>query len=135
MATIVGNGGSQPGVEPLVLVYYKVRGKLQPIRNLIFYLGVPFIEIHLGDEEQKKSPPAEAVACLKGVRIVKSALPLLAYDGLLIYDNYPIMGFLCRRFKREDLLGRDIRQRVPLSPSRHDCRKSSRSSSSGSPIP
>jgi len=24
--------------EPLVLVYYKVRGKLQPIRNLLFYL-------------------------------------------------------------------------------------------------
>lgn len=132
---MVGNTGSQPGVEPLVLVYYKVRGKLQPIRNLIFYLGVPFIEIHLGDEEQKKSPPAEAVACLKGVRIVKSALPLLAYDGLLIYDIYPIMAFLCRRFKREDLLGRDIRQRVPLSPSRHACRKYWRSSSSGSPIP
>lgn len=58
MATMVGNGSSQSGVEPLVLVYYKVRGKLQPIRNLIYYLGVPFIEIYLGDEEQKKSPPA-----------------------------------------------------------------------------
>jgi hypothetical protein len=75
------------------------------------------------------------VACLKGVRIVKSALPLLAYEGLLIYDIYPIMAFLCRRFKREDLLGRDIRQRVPLSPSRPDCRRSWRSSSSDSLTP
>jgi hypothetical protein len=77
--------------------------------------------------------PAEAVASLKGVRIDKSALPLLAFEGLLIYDIYPIMAFLCRRFKREDLLGRDIRQRVPLLPPRPVCRKSSRSSSCDSP--
>jgi hypothetical protein len=96
----------------LVLVYYRVRGKLQPIRNLLFYLALPFVEIHLDDEEQKKSLPEEAVNCLKGVRIDKSSLPLLVFEGLFIYDIYPIMAYLCRRFKRDDLLGRDIRQRV-----------------------
>jgi hypothetical protein len=46
MATVQDNQGG----NLLVLVYYRVRGKLQPIRNLIFYLGLPFLEIHLGDE-------------------------------------------------------------------------------------
>lgn len=27
----------------LVLVYYRVRGKLQPIRNLLFYLQLRFV--------------------------------------------------------------------------------------------
>lgn len=29
--------------DPLILVYYKVRGKLQPIRNLVCYLGLPVV--------------------------------------------------------------------------------------------
>jgi len=51
---------------------------------------------------------------LKGVRIDKSLLPLLVYEGLYIYDIYPIMAFLCRRFKHEELLGRNIRQKVSI---------------------
>ena len=105
-------------------MYYKVRGKLQPIRNLLFYLELPFLEIHLGDEEQKRSLPEEAVASLKGVRIDRSSLPLLAFEGMLIYDIYPIMAFLCRRFKREDLLGCDIRQRVRNPPFRPASKRS-----------
>lgn len=27
----------------LVLVYYNFRGKLQPIRNMLFYLDLPFV--------------------------------------------------------------------------------------------
>ena len=27
----------------LILVYYRVRGKLQPVRNLLFYLGLAFV--------------------------------------------------------------------------------------------
>lgn len=41
----------------LVLVYFKVRGKMQPIRNLLMYLGVSYVEVHLEDEEQKKTLP------------------------------------------------------------------------------
>lgn len=32
---------------PLILLYYRFRGQLQPIRNLYCYLELPFIEIHL----------------------------------------------------------------------------------------
>lgn len=31
----------------LILIYYKFRGQLQPIRNLLCYLDVPFVELHL----------------------------------------------------------------------------------------
>lgn len=120
---------------PLVLVYYRVRGKLQPIRNLLFYLQLAFVEVHLDDQTHNKTLPEQALHCLKGVRIDKSSLPLLAFEGLYIYDIYPIMAFLCRRFKREELLGRDIRQRVSLTPRRPASRRSSRSSSCASPTP
>lgn len=65
--------------DPLVLVYFKVRGKMQPIRNLVLYLNVPFIEVHLDDEQQKKTLPEQVLKSLKGLRIEKSLLPLLVY--------------------------------------------------------
>jgi hypothetical protein len=37
-------------LKPLILVYFKLRGKMQPIRNLICYLGLPFFEVHIDDE-------------------------------------------------------------------------------------
>ena len=41
---------------PPILVYYRFRGQLQPIRTLFCYLEIPFLEIHLDHlEEQKKS--------------------------------------------------------------------------------
>jgi len=33
--------------SPLIMVYYNFRGQLQPIRNMLCYLDVPFYEIHL----------------------------------------------------------------------------------------
>jgi hypothetical protein len=54
------------------------------------------------------------IKCLRGVRIDKQSLPLLVFEGLFIYDIYPIMAYLCRRFEREDLLGTHIRQKVRI---------------------
>lgn len=119
--------------DPLVFVYYRVRGKMQPIRNLVLYLGLSFVEVHLDDEQQRKSLPEHVIHSLKGVRIDKSLLPLLVFEGRLIYDIYPIMAFLCRRFKREDLLGKDIKQRVSALLCRPVSRKCWRSSSCASP--
>jgi len=39
-------------------------------------------------------------------------LPLLIHEGIFIYEQYPIMAYLCRRFNREDLLGIGIEQEV-----------------------
>ena len=30
-------------LKPLIFVYLNLRGKMQPIRNLISYLGLPFV--------------------------------------------------------------------------------------------
>lgn len=97
-----------------ILVYYKVRGKLQPIRNLLAYLGQPFVEVHWGDEQQNRSLPQNVKDALRTVKVEKIFLPLLVFEGLQLYDIYPIMAFLCRRFDRDDLLGRDIKQRVKV---------------------
>ena len=110
--------------NPLVFVYYKVRGKMQPIRNLVLYLSLPFIEVHYENEEQRKTLPEYVVNSLKGQRIDKCSLPLLVYEGLYIYDIYPIMAYICRRFKRDDLLGVNIQQRVYFMSYRLDYNKS-----------
>jgi hypothetical protein len=111
----------------IVLVYYRVRGKLQPIRNLLAYLGQPFVEVHWGDEQQNRSLPQHVKDTLRSIRVDKASLPLLVFEEMVLYDLYPILAYLCRRFKREDLLGRDIRQRVILTPLRPVFKKYSRS--------
>lgn len=44
---------------PLILIYFKFRGQLQPIRNLLCYLEVPFVEVHpeFLEEEKVTLPP------------------------------------------------------------------------------
>jgi hypothetical protein len=37
-------------LKPLIFVYFRLRGKMQPIRNLICHLGLPFFEVHIDDE-------------------------------------------------------------------------------------
>ena len=85
-------------IKPLILVYLKLRGKLQPIRNLISYLGLPLAEIHIDDDEQKKKLSEEVKANLRGLKIDKSSLPMLVYEGHQVYESSPIMNFICRRF-------------------------------------
>ena len=53
-------------------------------------------------------------ANLRGLKIDKTSLPLLVYEGYQIYETSPIMNFICRRFNAEELMGRDIKQRVQI---------------------
>ena len=100
--------------EPIVLVYYRVRGKAQPIRNLLAYLGRTACEVYLEEQEQKKNLPECVCKCLRSTPIDKTQLPLLCHEGLKIYDVYPILAYLCRRFDHAELLGRDMQQRAKL---------------------
>lgn len=34
----------------VVLIYFNIRGKLQPIRNLLAYLEVPYTELHVEEK-------------------------------------------------------------------------------------
>lgn len=85
--------------SPLVLVYFKIRGKLQPIRNLCCYLGLTFQEVHLENEDTKKKLPEETKKTLKGLKVDKSLLPILVHENLVVYETLPIMNYICRRFR------------------------------------
>ena len=85
-------------LKPLIFVYLNLRGKMQPIRNLISYLGLPFVEVHIDEEDQKKKLSEDVKANLRGLKIDKTSLPLLVYEGYQIYETSPIMNFICRRF-------------------------------------
>ena len=114
--------------SPIVLLYFKVRGKLQPIRNLCCYLDLEVTEVHLENEDSKRRLSEEVKGALRGLKVDKSALPLLAHEGNIIYDVVPIMNYLCRRFNANHLLGKDIRQRVTINllrPASANCLNSS----------
>jgi hypothetical protein len=103
-------GGS---TAPLILIYYNIRGKLQPIRNLIAYLQLSCVELHLEEKGHEKKVLSEQIrAVLRDIPIESSQLPLLVHEDFRIYDSYPIMAYICRRFGHEELMGRNIQQRV-----------------------
>jgi hypothetical protein len=73
---------------------------MQPIRNLASYLNLKVCEVSVdSSEEERKSLCPMILQKLKGHPIEKSSLPLLVFEGLLIYETYPIMAYICRRFK------------------------------------
>jgi len=110
-------------LKPLILVYLRLRGKMQPIRNLISYLGLPMVEVYIGEDDQNKKLSEDVKANLRGLKIDKTSLPLLVYENYQIYETSPIMNFICRCFNAEELMGRDIKQRVSMSLFRQESTK------------
>ncbi len=94
--------------EPLppILVYYRFRGQLQPIRNLYCYLELPFLEIHMDYfEEQKKELPTHILQHIRKFKIQSEQLPVLIHNDLVIEGQYPIALYTCNRFNNLHLLG------------------------------
>mgnify|MGYP001016252542 CR=1 FL=1 len=106
--------------KPLILVYFRGRGKLQAVRYLVSYLNLPYEEVHLNNESATKNSSEFVKSALRGKKIDSTSLPLLVHNGLFIYDTQPIMTYICRVFNGQDLLGRNIRQRVIVSPFRQE---------------
>ena len=99
--------------EQLVLVYYNFRGQMQPIRNLMCYLKLTFVEVHLENfNSQRDTLSSVVLELLRGLKIDRSQLPMLLHEGLIVNQPFAIMGYLCRRFNREDLLGDDNYNKV-----------------------
>lgn len=97
----------------LILVYYKFRGQLQPIRNLLCYIEVPFYEVHLEYiEEQKNTLPKEIVKQVRRFKIDRSQLPAMIHGNIYAEGPEPICSYLCKRFNRLELLGTNIYMRV-----------------------
>lgn len=44
---IQGEAMSKSNNNPLILIYYNIRGKLQVVRNLLCFLNLPFTELHI----------------------------------------------------------------------------------------
>lgn len=96
----------------LILVYYNVRGKLQSIRYLLAVLDLPYLELHM-QQRANWGPLNESVrTVLKDLPIDSAHLPLLLHEEYKIYDVYPIMNYLCKRFNREELMGKGAKQKV-----------------------
>jgi hypothetical protein len=101
--------------SPLLLIYLNFKGMAHVTRHLLCFLGVPFIDVLLDRlEEQRKTLPACVFDTLKGLKIDKTLLPVVVHEGIVVEELFPIMCYLCRRFDREDLLGKDFCQKVRL---------------------
>lgn len=74
--------------------YFYIRGQCQPIRNLLYYLGVEFEDI-MHEKTQKNSIDAS----------FNLGFPMLEDAEVRIHDAIAIMNYLCRKFDRMDLLG------------------------------
>ncbi len=86
---------------------------MQPIRNLLCYMDVPFVEIHPEYlEETKKRLPSKIIEHIKKFRIDKSQLPALIHGDLYFWGQIPICIYICKLHNREDLLGTNIYMRV-----------------------
>ena len=95
---------------PLILIYYKFRGQLQPVRNICCYLEIPFIEIQLDNyEEQKKHISPVIMQTLCKMKIEKSQVPALVAKKLVVYGHIPMMTYICKTYNGEHLFGSNIR--------------------------
>lgn len=59
--------------SPIILVYYDFKGLGHLVRQLLCYLDLPFVNIHLDKiEEQRKYLSPEVIAILRGAKINKN---------------------------------------------------------------
>jgi hypothetical protein len=52
---------SETCANQFILIYYNIRGKLQVIRNLLCYLELGFVELHLDLIEAQIEKPSEEI--------------------------------------------------------------------------
>lgn len=110
---------------PLILVYYRFRGLLQPIRNLYCYLELPFIELQLDHiEDQKKFLSPVIIQHISKLKIDKNQLPVLIHGNLVVEGVYPVVVYSCKKFNGEALMGSSIFIRVIIDLFRRNYKKS-----------
>jgi len=80
--------------DAIVLRYFKIRGRAQPLRHALLDAGVPFDDLHVSDWQQKKTDPI--VGGPYGV------LPTLSWGGASISETLPIASFIARRLGHYD---------------------------------
>lgn len=87
------------------LVYFNCRGVAHYYRYVIYEIGLPFEEIHIGND-------GLIPESIRHFNITLADIPCVIYEGRVIKELYPTIRFLCRKFGREDLLGVTLREQV-----------------------
>ena len=82
--------------QVLELVYWKMRGAAQIIRNLLEYLQQPYKETNIDMPK---------VMDVKAICHAMHSLPILKDGDFTIVEVVPIAKYICRKFGRLDLLG------------------------------
>lgn len=92
-------------VEPK-LTYYYIRGLAQPIRNLLNYLEVKYIDQRL----DKGSPESTQLDTLDAT--FNSGLPIFQDESARISDAIAISIHICNKYNAKSLLGDSLQSRV-----------------------
>lgn len=74
--------------------YFYIRGQCQPIRNLLYYMGVEFQDI-MHEKTAQNSIDAS----------FNLGFPMVEDGEVKVHDAIAIMNYLCRKYERLDLLG------------------------------
>lgn len=90
----------------LSLVYFEARGLAQLIRMVLFEIGTQFEETFI----TMNGPIPEH---LKDLGIETNKVPCIICEGKLVCEIFPVIKFLCRKYERIDLLGKNIKDEVP----------------------
>ena len=94
---------------PMIFLYYSIRGQMQPIRNLLCFLELPYYDVHLDEiEKEKKNLPENILKQISKCKIDKSKLPALIHGELYIEGNNSISPYLLFRFNKKELFGSTI---------------------------
>ena len=97
----------------MVLVYCSFRGMAHSIRVLLTYLEVEFINVHLESLDQYEGQFSEGmIEKIRSIEGNRNKIPMLLHEGREFCTPVPIFEYLCLRFEREDLLGKNMQQRV-----------------------
>lgn len=100
--------------EP-ILTYYYIRGLCQPIRNLLYYLQVPF------EDRRLDRNSIDTLQLDKLESTFNSGLPSFqdkesGLDGSVsISDSIAIAIYICKRYNSMGLLGENIQKRAKVN--------------------
>jgi len=100
--------------NPVTIGYWAIRGLGERIRNLAEYLHVPYVnESFEGPEGRQRWVEVRKPELIQ--RNAAITLPFLIDGDRVVSESDAILVYLCHRGNREDLLGRNLDERVNLA--------------------
>lgn len=101
---------NEKAAAPLELLYWDMRGIAQPIRHILEYIGVNYVEKIAECPNKYYTKDIQEVK----KRCVSGNLPLLSHNDLFITEPMAIVKYICRKFGREELLGKTIKDQCKI---------------------